>query len=175
MRKYYLISLCLIFILAVSGCGWIFTGYESKFSCPNYDKGQCISVQGAHKQSISTGNSAASVTDLEKPKAAFRDDAECDKCISNSQKKGLFAKDECAGCFVEVSSESKYERAVNEKLTAMLKKPTTPLMAPPKVMRVLFLPYQGDGNELYMTRYAYFMVDNPKWVIGKYLTEIPEE
>ena len=53
----------------------------------------------------------------------------------------------------------------------MLKEPNTPLLAPPKVMRICILPYRGDQNELYMMRYVYLLVDEPKWVVGDYLVD----
>jgi conjugal transfer pilus assembly protein TraV len=56
----------------------------------------------------------------------------------------------------------------------MLKAPNTPLIAPPQVMRVLVLPYKGDMNELYMMRYIYLLIDDPKWVVGNYLIDAEE-
>jgi conjugal transfer pilus assembly protein TraV len=67
-----------------------------------------------------------------------------------------------------------YQRAVNKKLAIMLKAPNTPLIAPPQVMRVLVLPYKGDMNELYMMRYIYLLIDDPKWVVGNYLIDAEE-
>jgi len=72
------------------------------------------------------------------------------------------------------SSETMYQRAVNKKLATMLKAPNTPLIAPPQVMRVLVLPYKGDMNELYMMRYIYLLIDDPKWVVGNYLIDAEE-
>jgi conjugal transfer pilus assembly protein TraV len=59
-----------------------------------------------------------------------------------------------------------YQRAVNKKLATMLKAPNTPLIAPPQVMR--------DMNELYMMRYIYLLIDDPKWVVGNYLIDAEE-
>lgn len=69
------------------------------------------------------------------------------------------------------AAETDYQKEVYGKLSALLKAPKTPMVAPPKVMRIMFLPYKGDNNELFMTRYAYFMVDEPKWIMGEYLTD----
>jgi conjugal transfer pilus assembly protein TraV len=38
-------------------------------------------------------------------------------------------------------------------------------------MRVLLLPYKGEGGELFMPRYVYFMADDPRWIMGGYLKE----
>jgi len=42
-------------------------------------------------------------------------------------------------------------------------------------MRVLLLPYKGEGNELFMLRHVYFFVDEPRWVLGDSLLAIDEE
>jgi len=64
-----------------------------------------------------------------------------------------------------------YQEEVYRKLTGLLRDPVTPLVAPPRVMRVLLLPYKGDGGELFMPRYVYFMADDPRWIMGGYLKE----
>jgi conjugal transfer pilus assembly protein TraV len=63
-----------------------------------------------------------------------------------------------------------YQEALYKELAGLLKEPLTPIVAPPKVMRVLLLPYKGDSNELYMLRYIYFFVEEPKWILGDYLS-----
>jgi len=68
-------------------------------------------------------------------------------------------------------SSNLYHKELYEKLAAMLKKPKTPIVSAPKVVRVLFMPYKGDSGELFMQRYVYLMIDNPKWVMGEYLTD----
>jgi conjugal transfer pilus assembly protein TraV len=65
--------------------------------------------------------------------------------------------------------EIAYQDELHKKLAGLLAQPTTPVVAPPSVMRVLMLPYKGDENELFMLRYVYIIVDGPKWVMGDYL------
>ena len=45
---------CLIIItmLCLWGCGAIINPYKDDFSCPDYDKGKCIKVEGAYKESL---------------------------------------------------------------------------------------------------------------------------
>ncbi len=58
----------------------------------------------------------------------------------------------------------------------LLDDPVTPVVVPPTAMRVLFLPYPGDDHELYMPRYVFMFVDEPKWLLGDYLREaVPAE
>ena len=62
------------------------------------------------------------------------------------------------------NGEKAYQESVYKKLSGLLDEPKTPLIAPPKVMRVLLLPYK-NGRDLYMYRYAYFVVDDFRWVL----------
>ena len=62
------------------------------------------------------------------------------------------------------NGEKAYQEGVYKKLAGLLDEPKTPLIAPPKVMRVLLLPYKND-RDLYMYRYAYFVVDDFRWVL----------
>jgi len=70
---------------------------------------------------------------------------------------------------------TKYRAALFDKFTGLLKEPVTPVVAPPKTMRVLLLPYTGQDNEFYMLRYVYFFVDEPRWLLGDTVTSGEEE
>jgi conjugal transfer pilus assembly protein TraV len=47
----------------------------------------------------------------------------------------------------------------------LLESPKAPLMNPPKVLRVLILPYRGEKNELFMSRYAYVEIEKSTWIL----------
>jgi len=110
----------------------------------------------------------------------------CEKCHEEAKKTMISEDAYCSACNIpetgkpanknvqNQSSETIYQNAVNNKLAAMLKAPNTPMIAPPQVMRILVLPYKGDMNELYMTRYVYLLIDDPKWVVGNYLMDADE-
>ncbi len=172
MKKTFFVFILSIFVL--SGCS-ILNPYKSDFSCPDYDKGKCIQVEDAYKESVK-GRGAA-INSAERDKA-------CRQCLAEAKKRDLPEEAYCSSCYNRPEgakgvaydlengkTETLYQKEVNKKLTAMLKQPNTPLIAPPKVMRVLMLPYKGDLNELYMMRYVYLMTDDPRWVIGDYLIE----
>ncbi len=58
------------------------------------------------------------------------------------------------------------------KLVAeLLEEETKPLLQPPKILRVLMLPYKGEGEELFMSRYVYLKVEDSQWV----LTDLAEQ
>jgi conjugal transfer pilus assembly protein TraV len=39
------------------------------------------------------------------------------------------------------------------------------MLQPPKILRVLLLPYKGEDNELFMTRYVYVKIEDSKWIL----------
>lgn len=84
------------------------------------------------------------------------------KCIDVSG-----AYDEARGLTGQAAppSNTDYEKALYGRVKDLLEAPTTPVVVPPKVMRVLMLPYEGEENELYMLRYAYIFLDRPRWVL----------
>ncbi len=72
--------------------------------------------------------------------------------------------DQAKAATLPMSGEKAYQESVYKKLSGLLEEPKTPVIAPPKVMRVLLLPYKND-KDLYMYRYAYFVVDDFRWVL----------
>ena len=72
--------------------------------------------------------------------------------------------DPAKGAVLPTNGEKAYQEGVYKKLAGLLEEPKTPLIAPPKVMRVLLLPYKND-RDLYMYRYVYFVVDDFRWVL----------
>lgn len=74
----------------------------------------------------------------------------------------------------EATSNATQVEAQNSRykaLTDLLEAPETPVLNPPKILRVLLLPYKGENNELFMTRYAYLEIEPSQWV----LTEVSEK
>lgn len=69
------------------------------------------------------------------------------------------------------AASTDYEQALYDRMTDLLHAPSTPVVVPPKIMRVLMLPYEGEDSELYMLRYAYIFVDRPRWMLTDPLKE----
>jgi conjugal transfer pilus assembly protein TraV len=68
------------------------------------------------------------------------------------------------------SAESAYQEAVRAKEAKLLKQPSTPVVVPPLVMRILFFPMQGEsGDVLDMAQYRFVILGKPKFVIGSQL------
>ncbi len=142
--------------LFLSACQHL-TPYEAEFSCPETFGGKCISTTGAYEESINGPKDL----DENKPQKAAGQSTETEKVISDL----LNTPDE-----TEVF-EVTYFNALIKKMTGILKEPKPPMIQPPQVIRVLILPYEGKDTELYMPRYVYIIVDQPKWVLNNQLTE----
>ena len=124
-----------------AGCstvGEAINPYGSSFNCKMTENGKCITMTGAYRESLL----AREPKDDKKRKGRGSE-------IGRSE--GL---------------EVTYQDSLYRKLSGLLEEPETPMIAPPKVMRVLLLPYKGTDKELFMYRYAYFLVDDYSWVLG---------
>ena len=64
----------------------------------------------------------------------------------------------------EVNMKKHVDEARFERLAQLLREPRTPIIVPPRILRVLILPYKGNGD-LFMARYAYLQVESPRWVL----------
>ncbi len=174
MKKGFII----IALLCLGGCGWVLNPYHEDFSCPDYDQGKCINVEGAYKESLQRKKNDT-LTEKEN-KAA------CERCRREARENNIPEDTYCTACLASETSDSthkgltppcadtEYQKAVHKKIATMLKEPNTPLIAPPQVIRILVLPYKGDQSELYMMRYIYLLVDESQWVMGHYLIHSEE-
>lgn len=130
----------LVLLTLVSGCS-VFMPYDSNFSCPSKFNGKCVSIQGAYSDSLA-GND-------KETQSARQESGNVAPAITK-----------------EESAHLTYKESLYKRFDGLLKEPKMPIVLPPQVMRVLLLPYKGEGNELYMLRYVYFFVDEAKWALG---------
>ncbi len=146
----------IIFILTVflSGCGTLMP-YNTEFQCSSPDKGKCATVKAAYDESkknrvngVAVGKNSAEDKELKK-----------DIGTEKPQKKENT---------LEAEVGEVYKSSLQKELSNLLESPVTPVIIPPKVIRVLIFPYP-DKKFLYMPRYVYMMTDEPEWVIGNYL------
>ena len=63
------------------------------------------------------------------------------------------------------SSRIEAQNSRYKTLVDLLEAPETPVLNPPRILRVLLLPYKGENNELFMTRYAYLEIEPAQWVL----------
>lgn len=143
-------------LTVTTGCS-VFGVYESEFSCPASYNGRCVSLPGAYDLALSGKDSAEHDPNVAKVKV----NQEAEEAHGDTMDR-------------EGAAHASYKESLFKRLDTLIKEPTTPVIAPPQAMRVLLLPYKGEGNELYMLRYVYFFVDEPRWILGDSLVA-PEE
>ena len=162
MKSQYVIPplLLLLPLLLLSGCGGvgrIVNPYEENFKCRTRDDaGKCISTSSAYKE------------------ARFPD-------VDNvSETSCTNVSGDTIPCPPAITAESGIRTSINQltaqnsrykALTELLTEPDKPMLEPPKIMRVLMLPYKGENDELFMTRYVYLKLKESQWV----LTDISEK
>jgi conjugal transfer pilus assembly protein TraV len=158
MKSKYVIPplLLLLPLLLLSGCGGvgrIVNPYEENFKCRTRDDaGKCISTPSAYKE------------------ARFPDaDNASETSCTNANGYTIAcppATPDASNIHQLTAQNSRYKT-----LTELLAEPNKPMLEPPKVMRVLMLPYTGENDELFMTRYVYLKLKESQWV----LTDISEK
>ena len=167
------------------GCSMI-TPYQSEFSCPDTFKGKCASVREVYlEDAAGSQQNSSGQNKVEKPAAksgcattysGVEGDGMVTTCPDavSGETGAMSAGDAAAALPVAGNPEERnynqYRSALFNKFSGLLNEPKTPIVAPPKVMRVLLLPYTGQENEFYMLRYVYFFVDKPRWILGDSVT-----
>ena len=135
-------------LLCLTACAGTLNPYQGEFECPQAEKGKCVSIQQAYQESL----------------ISFDDKKTPDKRKAKEQE----------DFYNPV--ESKYTTELFGRLSSLLKEPKSPIVVPPKVVRVMILPYQnGEGKEFYSARYVYILVEEPRWILQNLKTLPPEE
>jgi conjugal transfer pilus assembly protein TraV len=159
----------------LGGCA-VVNPYQSEFKCPPLDDGQCISVGEAYDEAL--GGEPPFFPRRECPEPA-EPDPPCAPCPlwpdCEDEDCEPAAVPAAAPCAEEASPApllppEEYQGALYRRLAGLVKEPRTPLVAPPELLRVWLLPYEGEGGELFMERHVYVMVEKPRWVLGTYLS-----
>ncbi|MCP4156545.1 MAG: TraV family lipoprotein [bacterium] len=129
-------NLMMILMIMIAGCSFL-NPYESDYLCPDGDPGKCITVKQAHFESAGAG------------------------------KNPLIIKDECKDC--DKTDENLYdgrkERVLYEITKSLDDTEDMPAIINAKPMRILILQYKGKNN-LYGSRYIYFFVNDPEFVLS---------
>lgn len=150
----YRIVILFIAAALLNGCS-VFNPYESEFPCRDVYKGKCASMQESYTESI-TGKDGGK-TD--------KKDCEGGRCLTTehiSINDGSVKGNETP----ETVNYNQYKAAMFKRMGGLINEPSTPFVVPPKIMRVLLLPYKGQEGEFYMLRHVYFFVDEPRWILG---------
>lgn len=174
MRRIKFYSFCLTAFLTLpllASCATVMNPYEDSFGCPKTGNGKCVSIEDAYQESLEDASSGYDKSwdrveaypetwDTKKTEKRQEDDWDDDEWEDEKAQQAVVVK--------EVPALN-YADALYSEMTRLLKEPVTPMISPPKIMRVLLLPYKGSDKELFMYRYVYFMVDEPSWILDGYL------
>jgi conjugal transfer pilus assembly protein TraV len=151
MKK--LIVLCLITLTC--GCAGVLP-YEDDVSCRLSDNyGMCMSIQDTYN------GGKAHRKDLQlKPGKTV-----------NPEQSGEPVQDSNGA----LSSRDLYIDNYYREISSLIREPETPLIRQPKQMRTLILSYSDASNQrtLYMPRYIYSIVEDPKYILHDYF-RVPE-
>lgn len=176
------LSLLVGLALAVSGCGKVVNPYKGEFECPQAEKGKCAGLEDSYLESLKQDKSPDYITKLEEQalKEAKKAQQNATQQLTNyypklDEDQGSLSIREVSGVPEIVSNQ--YLEEMFKKLNKMLREPKTPMITPPRIARLLILPYvDPKGEEFYFARYIYFMVDPPKWVFQNiFITPFPIE
>jgi conjugal transfer pilus assembly protein TraV len=134
-------------VALLSGCGPVLNPYKENFKCktPGED-GKCVDTPTAYK-------------DARYPEDKLAEKANKKPCVDCDKPTGSSNTEE------EQDPGEDIHAARYKVLSDLLKEPKKPLLQPPKILRVLMLPYEGESKELFMTRYVYVQVENARWVL----------
>lgn len=159
MRSKKLFYLCAVLLgLGLQSCATLkemVNPYDEQFHCRAKDtEGKCVDTPTAYQ-------------DARYPQPAVEDPAKKDGKVY------LFgsAISEEPIPTPPISAKDAAKASQYKSITDLLDNPEAPLLKPPKILRILILPYKGEKNELFMTRYAYLEVEKASWV----LTDIKEK
>ena len=143
MQDFKTLNATLLFLstILLAGCGPILNPYEEHFKCkaPAED-GKCLDTPSAYLEA-------------RYPEPAPGTADTCADCP-----KGVLAA-------TTPPTTISPHHARYRLLADLLEEPEKPLLRPPKILRVLMLPYEGESGELFMTRYVYLQVENGKWLL----------
>lgn len=147
MKNIITIFITMLSVVILNACS-IVNPYEEDFSCrANPESGKCVNTKTAYADALAT----ESQDNL--PPQPTENPLRFDMAPGSNRGKAL------------------YEERLYRQLAEIIEQPNTPIMVPPKLVRVLLLPYKGTEGELYMPRYTYLQVDEAQWVLDNGLTE----
>jgi len=174
-----------LLLLSLSGCSafkTVVNPYEENFKCRTRDDaGKCIDTPSAYREArFPDAND-------ESKKSCINANGDTIPCPEDSHAQGgcTDVEGQAIPCPSTLKANGSKVNSPNPKntnqlsaqnsryrvLAELLDEPEKPMLEPPKIMRVLMLPYKGEGDELFMTRFVYLKLKDSQWV----LTDISEK
>lgn len=164
------------FCFMAFGCS-VINPYNSEFSCPAAYKGKCSDIKEAYNDSLTNKDVAASEAHKKhlddkayRKKGGSADengsDSSCETCGGSSETCEEGSKNCTKGKKTVAAYDDMYKQSLYSELKKLIDDPKTPVVKPPKVMRILFLGYTDSENQYLSYRYGFVFVEEPKWVIS---------
>lgn len=147
--KIYMYLFILVISFSFVGCAKVFNPYESEFMCPDIPKGKCATMQQAYNESFSPADIKNEMV-LDPPPCV-----DCDKSKDSSIEENPELSE----------AENKYKAQLYRKFSNNIRTDEkTPSIIPPKIMKMLVVNYEEDGDIFYGSRYVYFMSGKYTWL-----------
>ena len=163
------VFLPLLFSLSVlTGCSGTLMPYESSFQCPGGYNGICESIDDAYQDSVSGIDPRQFDEKWKEKKEAWEESHSELIEARNRMTKGMHDTDQ------HINSAS-YRQSYLRKLQDLMEAPETPVLVPPKVIRILVLPRTFEEKRSLVGSHYLFsqLEDRPRWILTK-VPEIPE-
>jgi len=180
MIRLFKVSLLIVgSIIMLSGCG-IINPYHENFECQTKDSaGHCVGMEVAYGVALGQVDFDESAVIIKKQtgddEVVEVIESDCKDCDRDAAVTAAVNFSDLAYGKRQGNSRAQYQNAVYSRLTGLLEQPETPMVDPPRIMRVLILPYEDDSKVLYMPRYTYLKVEESRWVVGDYLVDGMED
>lgn len=175
-RSLYIAALLTLPLFAA--CASVMNPYEESFGCPKTQNGKCVSIEEAYRESLEgASNEQSEVMDKAQTNHEIRATNQVDDWLEDEWDSDGWEEEKPSRktAIVKEVPVLNYAEALYIEMTKLIREPVTPMVTPPKIMRVLLLPYKGKDRELFMYRYIYFMVDEPSWIMDGYLNPGKED
>ncbi|MEM3265252.1 MAG: TraV family lipoprotein [Thermoplasmata archaeon] len=137
--KYIFLSMVLLTLtFMTTSCTSVLNPYHSSFQCPlsKLDEGKCESIPSAYHDALNSNNTSFNLLTMTN--------------FSNNNNTPL---------------RQQYQNSLYNKAVHLMNKPKTPIVVPPKVIRIYFMPYESNG-QLFMGQYTYIFVGKPRWIFS---------
>ena len=146
MRNFIPYLIIFVGLSISSGCA-IFNPYEEEFGCPGGDYGKCEKVKDAYD----------------------------DPFVEEQEKFSPMVK--TSKPHVNIESDGPvydYQKQLYAEMQGIIGKAETPMLTPPKQMRLLVLDYVDNDKVLYGYRYIYFVAEQERWILPLNRIQIPK-
>jgi conjugal transfer pilus assembly protein TraV len=155
----------LLIAFVLTGCSTmseVFNPYDEEFMCPDVGYGKCATMDEAYKESYEAHAENEMVL-TEQGAESINGKCQSGKCKNEEAEEG-----EEAPVKMGPDPEYNYRNRLFQEMASVIEDTETPLLAPPKIGRVLVLNYSDTEDVFYSSRHIYFITKNPQWVLAPY-------